>query len=57
MSTRSSTGDRAFRAWGIVVLGASAGKLYEIATFTQPDVFARFELPLALAGDPPASDR
>jgi RNA polymerase sigma-70 factor (ECF subfamily) len=50
-------GDTEFRAWGIVVLGASEGKLYEIATFTQPEVFARFELPLTLTGPPAGSDR
>ena len=52
-----AAGDTEFRAWGIVVLGASEGRLYEIATFTQREVFARFELPLTLTGTPAGSNR
>jgi RNA polymerase sigma-70 factor, ECF subfamily len=45
---RRRTGDHDYRAWAIVLLGVLDGKLREIATFASPELFARFDLPLAL---------
>lgn len=45
---RRRAGDSDYRAWAIVVLGVTEGKLREIATFASPELFRRFDLPPAL---------
>jgi RNA polymerase sigma-70 factor (ECF subfamily) len=38
-----------YQAWGIVLLGVREGKLREIATFTSPELFSRFQLPVSIS--------